>query len=91
MENLENVFDKDTVENISNLVETKIDMLKSIPDFKEKDSLFSTIMEELDENLPDDLKDKFDEMVRLNYQIEDYYFTLAFLLGSKYGDFVQKL
>lgn len=91
MENLENFFDKDMVETISNFVELKMDMLKSIPDFKEKDSLFSAMMEELDESLPEDLKEKFDELIRLNYQLEDYYFTLAFVLGSKYGDFISNI
>ena len=91
MESLENFFDKDTVENISNLVESKMNMLKDIPDFKEKDKLFSANMEELDKKLPEDLKEQFDEIVRLNYQIEDYYFTLAYLLGSKYGESMGKI
>lgn len=91
MENLENFLNKDMVETISNFVELKIDMLKSVPDFKEKDSLFSANMEELDQSLPEDLKEKFDELIRLNYQLEDYYFALAFLLGSKYGDFIGRM
>ncbi len=91
MEKLENFFDKDTVENISNLVESKMNILKDIPDFKEKDRKLASYMEEIDENLPEDMKEKFDEMVRLNYQLEDYYFTLAYLLGSKYGKSLENI
>ena len=91
MENFDELFDKDFVENISNLVEDKMKLLKDVKDFREKDKELSNQMEELDGMLPEELRDKFDDVVRLTYQLEDYYFTLAYLLGSKYGEKKSKI
>ena len=84
MEKFEELFDKEMVENISNLVEDKMKILK-------EDKKLSACMEELDNLLPEDLQEKFDEVMRLNYQVEDYYFTLAYLLGIKYGEKTSKM
>ena len=37
MSNFENLFDEDTIETISGLVESKMPLLNQIPTFKEKD------------------------------------------------------
>lgn len=91
MDNFEELFDEDVVENISNFIEEKMKLLRNVRDFKEKDQKLSMIMEELENSLPEDLREKFDDVIRLTYQIEEYYFTLAYLLGSKYGGQVNKL
>ncbi len=85
MENFEELFKKEMVENISNLVEEKMKVLKEINDFNEKDKKLSLTTEEFQMMLPDNLKNKFKEVMRLNYQVEEYYFTLAYQLGIKYG------
>ena len=84
-------FDKETIKNISNLVEDKMNLLNEVKDFKEKDKKLSTSMEEFENTLPEDLKEKFNDIIRLNYQVEEYYFTLAYLLGSKYGEKLSKI
>ena len=91
MEKFEELFDKEIVENISNFVEEKMKLLKDVEDFKEKDKKLTISMEELDKFLTDELQEKFDEVMRLNYQVEEYYFTLAFLLGMKYGGKISKI
>lgn len=84
MDNFEELFDRETVEHISSLVEDKMYVLKDVKDFKEKEKKLSQFMEEMDQALPEELKEKFDDVVRLTYQVEEYYFTLAYMLGSKY-------
>ena len=91
MEKFEGLFDKEMVENISNFVEEKMKILKDVKDFKEKDKMLSLAMEELDSMLPEEQQEKFDEVMRLNYQVEEYYFTLAYLLGMKYGEKISKI
>lgn len=91
MEKFEGLFDKEMVENISNLVEEKMRILKDVRDFKEKDRMLSMAMEELEKMLPEEQQDKFDEVIRLNYQVEEYYFTLAYFLGMKYGEKISKI
>ena len=41
--------------------------------------------------IPEEQQDKFDEVIRLNYQVEEYYFTLAYFLGMKYGEKISKI
>ncbi len=91
MNDVEDLFDKETVKHISNLVEDKIELLKDVKDFKEKEKMLSIYMDEIDEELPENLKEKFDDIIRLMYQLEQYYFTLAYMLGSKYEDKKNKI
>ena len=91
MEKFEELFDQELIENISNLVEEKMKILKDVDDFREKDRKLSNCMEEFESKLPEELQGKFDDVMRLNYQVEDYYFTLAYLLGMKYGEKMKKI
>lgn len=91
MERFEGTFDNETVEHISNLVESKMHILREIEEFKKIDKKLSIFMEELENALPENLKDKFDEIIKLTYQTEEYYFTLAYSLGIKYGSNLNKI
>ena len=91
MNALKNLFNEDTVENISNLVEDKMPLLNSVPTFKEKDQALATATEELEDALSEDLNNKLDNVMRLHYQIDSYYFTLAYFLGKQHGEQFSKL
>ena len=86
-----NLFDEDTVETISNLVEDKMPLLNSVPPFKEKDQILAKATEEFENLLSENLKNKFDDVMKLHYEIDSYYFTLAYFLGRKWdGSIFQK-
>ena len=85
MSDLGNLFDKDTVENISSFVESKMYLLNQLPTFKEKDKTLSDITENFENSLSKDLKNKFDDVMRFHYQIDSYYFTLAYYIGLQHG------
>ena len=91
MSDLSNLFDEDTVEAISNLVESKMNLLNKVPAFKEKDQALATATEDLENALSDELNDKFDDVMRLHYQIDSYYFTLAYFLGLQHGEQYKKI
>ena len=91
MDDLSNLFDEDTVEAISNLVEEKMSLLNNISAFKEKDQALATATEELENALSKELNDKLDKVMKLHYQIDSYYFTLAYFLGKQHGEQIQKL
>ena len=91
MNDFEKIFDQDMVSSVNNFIESKIDKLEKVKDFSEKNKRLTMNIENLDEKMPKELKDSFDEMLRLTYQIEEYYFTLAYLLGAKYGEQLEKL
>ena len=83
MSNFNDLFDNETISNISYLVENKMSLLNSLPDFKEKDKIFAVALERLESSLTDDLRKQFNEVMRLNLQVESYYFALAYYLGTK--------
>ena len=86
MSDLSNLFDEDTVETISNFVEEKMPLLNKISSFKEKDQSLAITTEELEDTLSQEQKVKFDNVMKLQYQIDSYYFTLAYFLGKQHGD-----
>ena len=85
MDDLKKLFDEDTVETISTLVEDKMHLLNDIPSFKEKDYTLATETEKLEDSLSKELNDKFNNIMKLHYQIDSYYFTLAYFLGKQHG------
>ena len=91
MNDLSNLFDEDTVEAISNLVEEKMPILNSLPAFKEKDCALAMATEDFENSLSDDLNNKLDNVMKLHYHIDSYYFTLAYFLGKQHGEQMQKL
>ena len=91
MSNLSDLFDEDNVENISSIVESKMHLLNKVPKFKAKDQALGTTIEELEDALSEELNDKFDKVLRLHYQIDSYYFTLAYFLGKQHAEQIEKL
>ena len=79
---LKNIEDEEYVENLSDYIEGKFNKLNEIKAFKEKDKKLTDIKEEFETSLTDQQNEMFDEVMRLIYQTEDYYFTLAYILGS---------
>ncbi|MCI9063542.1 MAG: hypothetical protein HFJ17_02935 [Clostridia bacterium] len=85
------LFDEETISYVSQLVESKSNLLNDIKDFRDKDKMLSICMEDLEGNLSSENKKKFDEVIKLMYQVEEYYITLAYSLGTKYGKNLDKM
>ena len=91
MNDFGNLFDKDTVEGISNMIENKMYVLNNVKDFHDKDQCFATALEKLESALSNELTEQLDDVMRLNYQVEAYYFTLAYFLGMQHSEQANKL
>ena len=91
MNNDEELFDNDMMNYIIQFVESKEDVLKNIKDFKEKDKMLSLSLEALENELSKDNKEKLDKVIKTMYQIEEYYITLAYMLGTKYGKNIESI
>ena len=91
MNNSKELFDKDTISYINQFVESKDELIKDAKDFKEKDDMLCLYMEDLENKLSKENKEKFDKVIKLMYQVEEYYIALAYMLGSKYGNNIEKL
>lgn len=48
-------------------------------------------MEEFGQDLEDEQKEKFNEIVSSFYNIEEYYFAFSYSLGVKYGNDLKNL
>ena len=85
------IFNNDYYNFISNFVEQKIPVLKESKNF-EKDYLrLNDAIEEFEKILPEQQKEKFDEIVQLFYKTEEYYFAFSYSLGVKYGKDLNKI
>ena len=87
----EELFDKDIISHINQFVESKEDILKNVKDFNEKDKMLALSIEDLENEISKEDKEKLDKVMKLMYQIEEYYITLAYMLGTKYGKNVEKI
>lgn len=76
---------------ITNLINDKMEKLKEYKDFNEKYTKLYDSIDEMDEILEDSQKYKFNEIMKLIYETEEYYFALAYLLGVKYGNEIKNL
>lgn len=86
-----NVFENENYKYISEFVEAKIPILRTNSNFEKQYIQVSKLMEEIEEELSDIQKKKFDEMIKLIYKTEEYYFALAYSLGVKYGEDLTKI
>ncbi len=86
-----NIFDKETVEAISSLVENKMDLLNKVTDFNKKDNEFAESIEEFEEELSEEQNEKLKHIMRLHFQMDSYYFTLAYFLGEKHSKQLDKI
>ena len=91
MENVEEIFDKKTVEDISTFVEKKMELLQDVKEFKQRDQKLLTLCDDFESSLSDELKEKYKDIMKLNFQIDRYYLTLSFFLGAKFSNKIKKL
>lgn len=87
----EELFDKDFMICINDFVESKSRLLNKIPDFKEIEKTLASYMDEFERDLSKEGKDKFDKIIKLMYQTEEYYTALSYTLGIKYGKNIEKI
>ena len=85
------IFNNDDYKFISNFIEQKIPVLKENKNFKESYLKLNDAMEEFEKILPEQQKEKFDEIVQLFYKTEEYYFAFSYSLGVKYAKDLNKL
>ena len=83
MSMIDDFFDTKSIEKISEIVEQEMSTLNELQDFRYKDKMLCVCTEEFKNLLTDDLSVKFDNIQKLSYQLDKYYFTLAYILGSK--------
>lgn len=80
------IFENENYKIISNLVEEKIPILRQNQEFNQKYKNLMLKIEELSSTLQGEEKEKLDEIIKLFYETEAYYFALSYSLGVKYGE-----
>ena len=85
------IFKNDDYLYISNFVEDKLPELRKMDKYNKVYLENSTLIEELDSLLQEKEKQKLNEIIKTNYELENYYFAYAFLLGAKYSKKIENL
>lgn len=91
MENKIDFFENGDYKFVTNLINEKMDILKKYKNFNEQYTKLYDTIDELEVILNDSQKEKFNEIMQLFYNTEEYYFALAYSLGVKYGKDLEKL
>ena len=91
MNNEEEIFNNDSYKFISNLVEEKISILRNNKNFNEKYTRLTNEIENLEKHLNQEQREQFNEIIKLFYETEEYYFALSYSLGIKYGKDLEKI
>ena len=76
---------------ISNLVEEKIPILRQNKEFNQKYENLMLKIDQLSSMLEGEPKEILEEIIKLFYETEAYYFTLSYSLGVKYGEDLKKI
>lgn len=85
------IFKNENYKYINKMIEGKLPLLRENEDFNKMYLRLSDAMEELEKTLSKKQKEQFNEIVQLFYKTEEYYFTLSYSLGVKYGEDLKKL
>ena len=77
---------KEDYKIISEMIEKKISILRQNKDFNEKYLRLTDTIDELEEILDKKQKEKLNELIKLFYETEEYYFAFSYILGTKKYD-----
>ena len=91
MENKIEFFENGDYKYVTNLVNERIEKLKKCEEFNKKYQKLYDLMDDIELLFDDKQKEKFNEIVKLFYDLEEYYFALAYSLGIKYGNDLKNL
>ena len=85
------IFANNDFKFISDFVEQKMSILKENKNFENESKRLSDAIEELEQTLSKQQKEKLDEIIKLFYKTEEYYFAFSYSLGVKYGEELKKI
>ena len=85
------IFNNEDYKYISNFVEEKLPILRQNKKFNEKYLNLTDTIEKLEKTLSVQQKEQLDEIIKLFYETEEYYFAFSYSLGIKYGKELEKL
>lgn len=84
-------FDDDNYKYISDFIESKISILRKNEKFNKKYLEQSDLIDDLNQTLSGEQKEKFNALINSFYETEKYYFALSYSLGIKYGEHLKLL
>ena len=86
LENKLDFFENGDYKLIANIIDKKIGILKNVEGFNKQYLRLYDAIDEMQVLLEDKQIEKFDEILKLFYSLEEYYLALAYSLGVKYSN-----
>ena len=84
-------FNIEDYKYINDFIEQKISYLRKNKKFNQKYLKLSDTMDALENSLLPGQKEQLNELIKLFYETEEYYFVFSYLLGAKYGENLNQL
>ena len=85
------IFEKEYYKEISKFIEQKIPRLRENKKFEKEYLRLNELIEQLQKELHENEKEKFNEIIDLVYKTEEYYFAYSYLLGIKHGTDIKNM
>lgn len=86
-----NLFSSNNYKYISNFIETRIKELRNIEEFNTLNIKNTNLENKLESSLNKEQKNIFDDYLKSIYELEEFYFALAYSLGVKYAKDLENL
>lgn len=84
-------FENGDYKFITNLINEKMDVLKKCENFNKQYTKLYDLIDQFEDKLENMQKEKFNEIISLFYNTEEYYFAFAYSLGVKYARDLEKI
>ena len=85
------IFTNGDYKLINEMIESRIPILRKNENFNKKYLRLTDLIDGLEKKLSNGEKEKFQEIVDLFYETEEYYFALSYSLGVKHGKDLENL
>ena len=85
------IFNNEDYKFISNFIEDKIHILKENENFQKDYLRLTDAIEELEQTLSPEQKNRLNEILQLFYKTEEFYLAFSYSLGVKYGTDLKSL
>lgn len=85
------IFENGDYKFISNMIEKKVRKLRANTEFNQKYLSLTDKIEKLEREISTEQKSELNEIVKLFYELEEYYFAFSYSLGVKFGNSLESL
>lgn len=85
------IFENGDYKTISHMIEEKVRNLRKNTEFNQKYLSLTDKIDKLEREITPEQRNELNEIVKLFYELEEYYFAFSYSLGVKFGNDLETL